>query len=99
MDDVSRRPSGLALDPEEAERSKTERAWQLNAVQIPALRLVGLALVSLGVFLHNRFVLGTAAWPETVRFVALAGVYGLGSWLVLYRWYGRARAVDLGVVF
>jgi signal transduction histidine kinase len=46
----------LALDPLEAERSKAERAWQLNVVQIPALRLIGLSLVVVGVPLHNRFV-------------------------------------------
>jgi signal transduction histidine kinase len=92
-------PPILALDPEEAERSKAERARQLNALQVPALRLIGLGLVAVGVFVHNRFVLGTTAWPEALAFAAIAGVYGLVSWLVLDRWYGRTGAVDLGVVF
>jgi len=98
-DDAPRPAPGLALDPQDIERSRAERAWQLNVVQVPVLRLVGLAMVALGVFLHNRFVLGTPAWPEALRFTAIAGTYALASWLVLYRWYARVRAVDLGVVF
>jgi signal transduction histidine kinase len=93
------RPSVVALDPEEAERSKADRARQLNVVQIPVLRLIGLGLVALGVYLHNRFVLGTPAWPEALSFVAIAAAYVALSWLLLARWYGRAGGIDLAQVF
>jgi signal transduction histidine kinase len=89
----------LALEPDEVERTKQERARQLNVVQVPRLRLIGLGLVALGVFLHNRFVLGLPAWPETLRFAAIAGAYSVASWLALARWYARVRVVDLGVAF
>src|SRR5712692_5056240 len=41
------------LDPQDRERKKAQRAYRLNVLQMPLLRLFGFGLVLLGVFLHN----------------------------------------------
>jgi signal transduction histidine kinase len=91
--------AGVDLDPEEAERSKLGRARQLNVVEIPRLRLIGFTLLAIAVPLHNRFVLGAFDWRDVVVFAVLVETYAVVSWLVLARWYGRTRRVDLGTVF
>ena len=47
---------GLVLDDEAAARARLARRHRLNVVQIPALRLFGIVMVAVFVYLHNYFL-------------------------------------------
>jgi PAS domain S-box-containing protein len=89
----------LELDPHELARKRAARAYRLNVLDIPRLRLLGFGLVALGVFLNNRFLLHSFSWPQFSLLTLGMGLYALGSWLALVRFYTRFTRVDLGVVF
>ena len=88
--------SGLALAPEVIEQRRRDRAYRLGMFDIPALRIVGFAFLSLGVFLNNRFVLddpSLAAWGRTTGMLA---VYSGVSWILTvlsFRWLNRNPTV------
>ena len=46
-----------ALEPGEIDRQKRERAYRLAVVEVPRLRAAGFAVLSLLVYLNNRFLL------------------------------------------
>jgi signal transduction histidine kinase/CheY-like chemotaxis protein len=90
----------LQLDVAGAERRKAQRLVRLNTVEIPRLRLYGLVLVLLGVFLHNYFVLGEPSTGSWLRLVGIAAVYCAASWYLLHLFYADMRQhMDVGVVF
>jgi hypothetical protein len=80
------------------EAARTERVRRLNTVQIPALRLAGMALVALGVLLHNAVILDSFAWLPWLRITAILLGYALLSWLVLRRFFARLTRFDLGLI-
>ena len=89
----------IYLDPEEAARQKARRAYRLNALQVPAIRVVGFTACLVMVGLHNQLILGTFTWRDFLLLALLVEGYSLIVWLLLYRFYARLRAVDLGFLF
>jgi two-component system sensor histidine kinase/response regulator len=88
----------IALHTEEIERLRSERVRRLALHEIPILRVIGSAFLSLGVFLNNRYVLGEDSLQPWAYTTVLLGVYCLVSWSVLALAYSRWNR-DLTVVF
>lgn len=74
--------SDLALAPEQIEERRRERAYQLGLLEIPAMRVIGSALLSLGVFLHNRYILGDLSLDAWAGTTLMLGVYCAVSWIL-----------------
>jgi signal transduction histidine kinase/DNA-binding response OmpR family regulator len=89
----------FALAPHDMQRHKAQRAYQLNVMQTPLLRLVGYSLLLGLVWVHNQCIFHAFAWMDFVQMAALCGLYSGLSWLVLWLWYGKVQQVDLGVLF
>jgi signal transduction histidine kinase/CheY-like chemotaxis protein len=77
---------------------KEERARQLNAVEIPILRCIGSAFISLGVYLNNRLLLDNSSLVPWLTVTIILAVYCTVSWVVLSTWFGHAP-FDLALVF
>jgi len=90
---------GIDLDVQEARRKKAQRAYQLNVIQIPTLRLLGFSIVTISVALHNLFILESFTWGRLAWLFAVLLAYSLLSWLTLYVLYGKTRRIDLGLLF
>jgi two-component system sensor histidine kinase/response regulator len=71
----------VVLAPEDIERRRRERATRLALYDIPLMRVIGSAFLSLGVFLNNRYlaVPGTTLHPWWPVAIALF-VYAIVSW-------------------
>ena len=89
----------IHLDPAEAARAKNRRLYRLNVLDYPAARVMGNALIVVGVALHNRFILGDFDLGPFTAFAIALTLYSLLSWLVLALFWRRVRRVDLGDVF
>ena len=89
----------VALDSADAERLRVQRTYRLNVFELPLLRLLGFALLALGVLLHNVFILDAFSWPAWGLFAATVEVYALISWATLYLWFSRVTVIDLGFGF
>ena len=91
--------SEIHLDPETAKQKREQRSYRLHAVGIPALRLLGYTLTSLVLVFHNLYILKFFSWTGFLQFVSVALAYSLLSWVILYRYYGRVKGLDLGLLF
>ncbi len=89
----------IDIDPEEAKRHKAQRAYALHAIRIPLLRMLGVGIILLTVFLHNRYLLRSFSWSDFLQFTSISFGYASLSWLILHLFYGRVKRVDLGLVF
>src|SRR5262249_10172806 len=90
---------GIDLDVHAARRNKAQRAYRLNVMQIPALRLLGFSIITASVALHNYCILASFTWSSLEWFSAVLFAYALLSWLTLYTWYGKIPGCDLGLLF
>ncbi|RMH22099.1 MAG: response regulator, partial [Acidobacteria bacterium] len=88
----------FTLDEDELKRIKRARRIHLNTRVIPAMRLVGLALICTGVYVHNRYFAGTLEPPAFIAFSAAVMGYGIVSALLLRRFFTRLP-FDLGFFF
>ncbi|MGZ8867644.1 MAG: ATP-binding protein, partial [Thermoanaerobaculia bacterium] len=88
----------LLLQPEEIARRRTERAYRLAVLELPLLRFIGFAFLSLGLFLNNRYLLGEESLAVWQRASALMAVYSAASWVVLYLAF-RHLKLDLTTFF
>jgi two-component system, sensor histidine kinase and response regulator len=77
---------------------KVQRARQVNAVEVPILRCIGSAFISLGVFLNNEFVLDFASIVPWLTITIILAAYCAASWVILAAWYGNVR-FDLALAF
>ncbi len=91
--------SGIYLDPEVAFREREKRASHMNTVDIPLLRLGGLAGLALVVMLDLAFRSSPANWDLYWVYTGCSMAYALGSLFILRRWYGKTGKVDLGAIF
>lgn len=98
-DDILGSGVHVELDSEAAALLKAERNRRLHTVQIPALRLVGLTFFAGAAGLHNWLIVGTVSWSTVAWFAALVVAYGLLSWAVLKRLFGRTGRLNLGDLF
>jgi signal transduction histidine kinase/CheY-like chemotaxis protein len=83
-------------DPAVSSQSLAERTWRLAAIELPLMRVVGSVLLSLGVYVHNRFlVAATAPGPAFVATSIVLGSYALVSWVALAYFLRRVPPRDL----
>ncbi len=88
----------LALNPDEITIRRTSRARRLALVEIPALRVVGLAFLSLGVYLNNRYIIAEESLAAWAWITALFAVYCVVSWLIVRALYGKLNR-DVTLIF
>jgi signal transduction histidine kinase len=86
------------LDSGRSEAEKRRREWHFHAIEVPRLRLLGFALLTLLVFVRQIFLPEESA-SNAWLLASILLVYGLGSWAILYLLFDRVRAVNLGTVF
>ena len=89
----------IDLDPSEKKKKKAQRKYQLNAIQIPRLRLLGFSGICFFVLIHNVFISKSISWMLFSSFTAILIGYALLSWLVLYFLYGKLKSINLGLIF
>ena len=89
----------IDLDPFEKSKKKAQRKYQLNAIQIPRLRLLGFSGICFFVLMHNIFIYESISWYFFSFFAAILIGYALFSWLMLYIFFDRLKSIDLGLVF
>ncbi|HEX7192756.1 MAG TPA: ATP-binding protein, partial [Thermoanaerobaculia bacterium] len=89
----------IALDPAEIEQRRSERARNLALFDIPAMRVVGSAFLTLGVYLNNRFLApeGSVLSPWWIVAIVLL-VYAVVSWVAVRITLFRASR-DLTLLF
>src|SRR5215470_11105185 len=71
------------LDLHDAHRSKAQRAYQLNVIQTPLLRLIGYSLLLGLAWVHNQFISHAFTWRDFVQMAVLCALYNGLSWVVL----------------
>src|SRR5213593_3488360 len=86
------------------ERTEIHRRWlavnyRLNAVQIPMLRALGVAILCVYVLLYDVLLAPPFSLSGYLAFVAIFATYCLASWLVLRKGYTKVRPVDFSLVF
>lgn len=91
--------SAFKLDPEEARRAKAARAYRLNVIQIPLLRGAGFTLLSLTALILDLRLPTAFPWPGFLLVLGVNVAYPLATALLMRRFYGRTRKVDLSLVF
>jgi signal transduction histidine kinase/CheY-like chemotaxis protein len=89
----------FTLDTEQARRGKAARAYRINAVQIPLLRCLGFALLSVIVAIHDAGLAGNFPAHGFLVLIAINTAYCLATWLILRRYSGRTQALDLTLLF
>jgi hypothetical protein len=91
--DLCSDPTQLVIDsaPDEIEREKAQRAYRLNVVQIPTLRILGFYLLTICIFLQNLFILKLFSWTRFFEMASLVMSYSLSSWLILYLGFEKIK--------
>jgi PAS domain S-box-containing protein len=89
----------LDLDPDEIERKKAQRLYQLNVIQIPALRVLGFCLLAIGLLFHNLWLLKIFSWSVFLGIVSAVLGYSLASWIILYYLFETIKKFDIALVF
>jgi signal transduction histidine kinase len=84
------------VDPEAAAQRRAQRAYRFNAINVPALRLIGFILVSCLVYLHNRYILNQFVWTTFSVFTMAVLVYCAVSWVFLLFMYSRTPPCEVG---
>jgi two-component system, sensor histidine kinase and response regulator len=74
----------LALQPDEIERRRRRRAYELAVLELPLLRITGFCFLSLGLFLNNRYLLGQTSLRPWATASVLMAVYCIVSWAAIY---------------
>jgi signal transduction histidine kinase/ActR/RegA family two-component response regulator len=92
--------SRFLLDPETTAREKRVREQYFHVVEIPRLRILGMAILTILVVLHEVFSTEATNWGVPIRVGAALLVYALVSWALLALYFDRAKGfVNLGTVF
>ena len=86
------------LRAEDDERQKRARARHVAVVEIPILRSLGSAFLSLGVFLNNRYLLHVTSNADWLRITIVLAMYCAVSWPLLALFYERVK-FDLSLAF
>jgi signal transduction histidine kinase/CheY-like chemotaxis protein len=87
----------IALDPLEIETRRRERERRLATFELPLIRLGGSALLSLGLFLHNLYLVPQPIGRWVSATVALV-VYATVSWAVIAHFFRRTAPRDFTVI-
>lgn len=86
------------FDPQRLARFRRRRERRLQTVEIPTLRAIGFAILSLMALGHELTVDGPFSLGSYLTLVAIFAIYSLGSWAVLRLTHGRLR-FDFGLLF
>ena len=92
-------PDTLELDPQKIAERKEKAGYRLNVIQFPVLRLLGFALISFFILVHNYYVFKVFFWAPFLQFSSIAFSYSLFSWAILYLFFGKTGKFDLGILF
>jgi len=88
----------FSLDPDESRRAQYRRGYKLNVVQIPAMRVIGFAMMTVAAFLYD---LNLPEFPGA-GFLTLLGInlgYGLAALAAVRMLYDRVGRFDLTLLF
>ena len=96
---MSPAPVTLELDPQKIAERKKKAQYRLNVIQLPVLRLLGFALISFFILIHNYYVFKVFSWIPFLDFSAIALSYTVLSAAILYLFYGTTGKFDLGIFF
>ena len=88
--------SPTALDPLEIETRRREREHRLATFELPLIRLGGSLLLSVALFLHNRYLVPQPLGQWVAATIALAS-YAAVSWAVIAWFLGRTPPRDFTV--
>ena len=92
--------SRFLLDPERTELEKRLRERQFHVVEIPRLRLLGMAILTTLVVFHELFSTGETDWRLPLRIGIALLIYALVSWAILYLYFEQAKPrLNLGTLF
>ena len=92
--------SRFLLDPERTELEKRLRERQFHVVEIPRLRLLGMAILTTLVTFHELFSTGDTDWRLPLRIGIALLIYALASWAILYLYFEQAKPrLHLGTLF
>src|ERR1043165_5466908 len=89
----------FTLDDAVLAQRRAERARRVHTVQIPVIRAVGFAILSLIVVVHDVHLGVPFPNPPLARLLVLNLGFALLSWLVLRFGWRTAARVDLSLVF
>ena len=89
----------FALQSEEIEKRRTERAYRLAVTDIPMMRFFGAIIICCGVFLNNRYILGEKSQTPFLLITIVSLVYCLISSICLRLFYRRLLPFDLSLFF
>jgi len=90
--------SDFIFRAEDGERRKRLRAREVAVVEIPTFRVIGSALLSLGVYLNNRFLLHLDSNADWLRITIVLAVYCAISWPLIALLHERVKA-DVSLLF
>jgi len=91
--------SQVAIQPEDVDRRRAERAFHLAVTEIPILRAIGSAFLSLGVYLTSRYILDEPTLLPWLGVTFLLAGYTVVSAGILRLFYERALPFDLSLFF
>ena len=88
------------LDPEKTEHEKRIRERQFHVFDVPRLRVLGFAILTLLVIFHEVFATGETNWQLPIRIGAALLAYAIASWAILYFFFDAAKPrLNLGTLF
>src|SRR5438132_778122 len=85
----------VALDPIEIESRRRERTWRLAAIELPLVRLGGSILLSVALYINNRFLVPGATMYGWLLASAVIAIYAAVSWTALVFFLRRYPPRDL----
>ncbi len=75
--------SDLAIEAHEIESQRRDRTWRLAAIELPFVRLCGSILLSIAVYVNNRFLVPGVTLRGWVTATVVVAVYALVSWALV----------------
>ena len=84
-----------AADPQESVLRRRQRTWRLAAVELPLVRAAGSVLLSLAVYLNNRYLVPGPTIESWVLTTVLVAVWAIASWALLTYFLRRDPPRDL----
>ena len=87
--------SDLAIEAHEIDSQRHQRTWRLAAIELPILRLCGSILLSIAVYVNNRFLVPGATLRGWMVTTAVVLAYAAVTWLLLVFFLRREPSRDL----
>ena len=92
--------SRFLVDPDKTEHDKRLRERQFQAIDVPRLRVLGMAILTGLVIFHEVLSTGETNWRLPLRIAVVLFSYAIASWAILYAFFDRLKQrVNLGTLF